>query len=183
MVAATLKILDSLNITQVIVVGHSFGTVNAAHLTRSPSFRSRIAGSILIDPIPFYLHLHHVAANIVYRTPRLLNANEWVFHYFAARDSDTSRALGRHVFWTETVLWKEDLQGMRTAVVLSGGDDIIEPEYVRKYLTGQDEPQAKWEDDSLEVLWFPRIGHGGVFNRKERVKRVLDVVHRFVTQS
>jgi pimeloyl-ACP methyl ester carboxylesterase len=66
-----------------------------------------IAATLLMDPIPFLLHYPAVAYNFVYRKPR--RANEWQLWYFASRDADIARALSRHFFWFESVLFREDV--------------------------------------------------------------------------
>lgn len=145
---------------------------------------------LLIDPIPFLLHLPSVAYNFVYRAPR--TANEWELWYFASRDADVSRALSRHFFWVENVLWKEELKGRRVGVVLSGADQIVDAEEVRAYLTGVDveemtgsgegggEMSRQWEKDGLEVLFYPDLDHAMVFDTRERRKPMLDIIRRFV---
>ena len=133
---------------------------------------------LFIDPIPFLLHLPNVAFNFVYREPRL--ANEWKIWYFASRDADISRALSRHFFWAENVLWKEELDGRKVGVVLCGADQIVNAKEVGKYLTGEQELNRRWEMDGLEVLFYPGLDHGVVFDTKERRKPMLDIVGRFV---
>jgi pimeloyl-ACP methyl ester carboxylesterase len=175
---AITRIINSLNIPAFVLVSHSYGTVVTTHMLHSPELAPRISSTVFIDPIPFLLHLPHVAFNFVYRKPRL--AKEWLIWYFASRDPDISRALSRHFFWAENVMWKDELEGKRTAVVLSGADQIVHAREVRRYLTGEDEPKAHWENDDLEVLFFPELDHAAVFNTKERRKPILSVIRRYV---
>lgn len=175
-------VLDDLKLPRVVVISHSYGTVVTAHLFRSAAFAPRISATIFIDPIPFCLHLPTVAYNFVYRVPK--GANEWQLHYFASRDPDISRALSRHFFWTENVLWKDDLAGKRVAIVLSGKDQIVPSENVRQYLTGESDVNEKWtstgDDGVLEVLFYPGIDHATIFDDREKIRQVLDVAHRYV---
>lgn len=83
-----------------------------------PSFAPRIATTLLVDPIPFLLHLPDVAFNFVYRASR--DADEWLLWYIVSRDLDVARTLARHFFGAENVLWKEELEGTRVAMVLCG---------------------------------------------------------------
>ena len=101
--------------------------------------------------------------------------------YFASRDADIARALGRHFYWFENVLFREELEGKKVAVSVAGQDQIIDGPGVRKYLTGGEEEQPYWEKDGLEVLWHPELDHATVFDTVERRKTLLDVVARFVT--
>lgn len=72
--------------------------------------------------------------------------------FFASRDPDVARTLGRYFFWRDCVLWKEDLLPCNeddahsdnksilwpghVAVVLSGADQIVASDLVWRYLTG-----------------------------------------------
>jgi pimeloyl-ACP methyl ester carboxylesterase len=172
------RILASLRITRITLVAHSYGTVLTTHILHDPFLSPLISSTLFIDPIPFLLHLPDVAFNFVYRKPR--TANEWELWYFASRDADISRALSRHFFWAENVLWKEELDGRRVAVVLCGADQIVHAQEVRKYLTGEQEMSRRWKKDGLEVLFYPGLDHAMVFDTKERRKPVLDILHRFV---
>jgi pimeloyl-ACP methyl ester carboxylesterase len=178
---AIATILDSLNIERFVLVSHSYGTVVSTHLLHSPDMAPRIAATVFIDPIPFLLHLPNVAYNFVYRKPR--EANEWQLWFFASRDPDVSRTLSRHFFWSENVMWKEELRGKKTAVVLSGADQIVPTGQVWKYLTGEEEVKEFWEKDDLQVLYCHGLDHATVFDTEQRRRPVLDVVHRFVAPA
>lgn len=173
-------ILDDLKLSQVVVISHSYGTIVTAHLFRNPQFAPRILATIFIDPIPFCLHLPAVAYNFVYRVPK--GANQWQLHYFASRDPDISRALSRHLFWTESILWKEDIAGNRVTVVLSGEDQIVGAPHVRQYLTGQSDMKESWtsDDGNLTVLFYPGIDHATVFDDDAKIRPILDAAHKYV---
>lgn len=212
MCAAITRILDAHGLRRIVVTGHSYGTVVAAHLLRrqwdsvstlSPHRHTQqpdheplvmttedgnrvtdeddggqggiiIAAALLIDPIPFLLHHPAVAYNFVYRQPR--RANEWQLWYFASRDADIARALSRHFFWFESILFREDVlpaldvagigpnasnEGNRrrlpVAVSLAGRDQIVDANAVRAYLTGgegeegADAPAAAAEGMDVDV--------------------------------
>jgi pimeloyl-ACP methyl ester carboxylesterase len=97
-------VLAANNVKSFVLVAHSFGTVISTYILRSPSLSPRVAGTVLIDPIPFLLSYPDVASNFVYRTPR--EANEWQLWYFASRDPDISRTLARHFFWSESIMFR-----------------------------------------------------------------------------
>ncbi|KAJ7891304.1 hypothetical protein B0H14DRAFT_3105204 [Mycena olivaceomarginata] len=153
------------------------------------SFRMTVAALVLIDPIPFLLHLPTVAHNFLYRAPGRRRANEWQLWYFASRDADVARVLGRCFFWEEGCIWREDLRrfgaedGRRVAVVLGGGDQIIPSADVREYLTADEAGEwaragggsERWASraERLEVLWFPGLDHATVFETKERRKMLM----------
>ncbi|KAH9848920.1 Alpha/Beta hydrolase protein [Lenzites betulinus] len=178
MLEAITTLLDTHGFKRVVVVGHSYGTVVAAHMLREPALCSRVSAWLLVDPIPFLLHLPPVAYNFVYRQPR--KANEWQLWYFASRDPDVARALARNFFWAENVLWKEDLEGKKVAVVLCGKDQIVDANEVRRYLTGDEgEVEFLWEENGLEVLYYPDLDHAMVFDTKETRRPLVDVLRRF----
>lgn len=171
------QILDDLGLDRVVVLSHSYGTVITTQMLHS-YFSPRVAAILFVDPIPFLLHLPDVAFNFLYRQPR--SANELQLWYFASRDPDISRTLSRHFFWSENVLWKEDLVGRPVAVWLSGKDQIVNSEQIRKYLTEEPTASEYWATDTLEMLFDPDLDHASVFDTKDRRKRLLDVLDRFV---
>jgi pimeloyl-ACP methyl ester carboxylesterase len=247
MCAAITRILNAHGLHRVVVAGHSYGTVVAAHLLRrqqksmdlplipltptTPHSAQQqleqeqnglsitdaegnhvttgdnlkgidIAATLLIDPIPFLLHHSAVAYNFVYRQPR--RANEWQLWYFASRDADVARALSRHFFWFESILFREDvirvtpmgdedegqkkkMQPPPTAVSLSGCDQIVDARAVHAYLTHGEvedpaagEPPSRWAKDGLEVLYFPGLDHATVFDKLKDRAPLLEILSRFV---
>ncbi|KAH0827380.1 hypothetical protein J3R83DRAFT_4033 [Lanmaoa asiatica] len=179
-VTAIRQILDTHSLGHVVIAAHSYGTVITAQLLRCPDFAPFVAATLFVDPIPFLLHLPDVAYNFVYRSPR--SANEWLLWYFASRDPDVSRTLLRHFFWAENILWKEDLHDKVVAVALSGQDQVVNAEAVRKYLTGEDEGTAYWREGRLEVLCYPELDHSMIFHTKKRWGRLIDVLDRFIRE-
>lgn len=125
--------LTSLDMNSVVLVGHSYGTIIAAHLLRAAThpqspmpfhdasdsaddldrkveplaLAKKIDSVLLVDPIPLLLHLPDVTYNFLYRKPK--EANEWLLWFFSSRDADVSRLLGRYLWWQECILWREDL--------------------------------------------------------------------------
>jgi len=67
-----------------------------------------------------------------------VHAKELILWYFGSKDIGVAHTLSRRFFWSENILWKEELgvnDGQRTAiVVLSGNDDIVNAQAVRQYL-------------------------------------------------
>ncbi|KAF8191601.1 hypothetical protein K438DRAFT_1907036 [Mycena galopus ATCC 62051] len=188
-------ILEDLDISQVTLAAHSYGTFLAGHIVSPPldtastgdpalTLSRKVAALVLIDPIPFLLHLPTVAHNFLYRAPGRYRANEWQLWYFASRDADVARVLGRCFFWEEGCIWREDLRrfsaegGRRVSVVLGGGDQIVPSAAVREYLTSDEVGEwaragggsERWvsRTEQLQVLWFPGLDHATVFETKER---------------
>ncbi|KAH9917611.1 Alpha/Beta hydrolase protein [Fomitopsis serialis] len=181
MLAALTTVLRHHNISTFVLAAHSYGTVLSAHVLRDAALSQRVAATLLIDPIPFLLYLPPVAYNFVYREPRA--ASEWQLWYLASRDPDIARALSRHFFWTENVLWKEDLEGRETAVVLCGEDQIVDSREVMAYLTGSEDLSLRWKKDGLEVLYFPGLDHSNQFYHEECRRPMIEVLSRFVNNG
>jgi hypothetical protein len=53
--------------------------------------------------------------------------------YFTSRDADVSRVLSRYFLLADSVLWKEEFEGRRVVVELSGTNQVIDTEVVREY--------------------------------------------------
>lgn len=184
------------------LVSHSYGSIPTTHMLRSTAFEKRIQSIILIDPVTIMLHLPNVAYNFTRRVPK--RANEWQLWYFASTDLGVAHCLGRHFFWRENILWKEDLllkggrqaiqdDGSRTrrvAVFLSGRDLIVDTAAVTAYLTTR--PQtigasdsiynaetgsgSDLEDEDIQVVVFPHLDHAQVFDSKRECDRVVEVI-------
>jgi hypothetical protein len=158
------------------------------------SLGSKIAHMVLIDPIPIFISNSTVAHNFLYRKPSTVcprqlgsipdievevgfqasppatpryysSAAAWQLWYFASRDADIARTLFRSFFWTECVVWREDIEvflsgnsvdgpavtgGLDSnrfrnmAVVLGGMDQVVPAEAIRRYLTGEKKWKERW---------------------------------------
>ncbi|KAI1383913.1 Alpha/Beta hydrolase protein [Hypoxylon trugodes] len=93
-----------------VLVSHSYGTALATHMLRSEKLFDRISSVVLVDPVTILLHLPDVAYNFTRRRPRW--ANEWQLWYFASMDPGVAHCLGRHFFWKDNIVWKEELLGI-----------------------------------------------------------------------
>ncbi|KAI0882354.1 uncharacterized protein GGS22DRAFT_170749 [Annulohypoxylon maeteangense] len=102
-------ILDAHGWDRFVLVSHSYGSALATHMLRSEDLADRISSAVLIDPVTILLHLPDVAYNFTRRRPR--EANEWQLWYFASMDPGVAHCLGRHFFWKDNIVWKEELVG------------------------------------------------------------------------
>lgn len=121
-----------------VLISHSYGSVITTHLLHNAAMEPKISSVLLIDPVSFLLHKPDVAYNFTVREPQL--ANEYQLSFFASKDPGVAHTLGRRFFWSENVLWLEDLMprirnGLRVTVSLSGRDLIVDTESVGRYLT------------------------------------------------
>jgi pimeloyl-ACP methyl ester carboxylesterase len=92
-----------------VLVSHSYGSVLTTHIIRNPDLAAHVHGVVLIDPVTLLLHLPDVAYNFTRRPPQ--TANEWQLWFFASMDVGIAEGLGRHFFWRENEVWKEELVG------------------------------------------------------------------------
>ncbi|EJP61516.1 uncharacterized protein BBA_09540 [Beauveria bassiana ARSEF 2860] len=163
-------ILEAHGWDKCVLVSHSYGSVVAAHLLRSPKIVQKIGPVLFVDPVSFLLHLPDVAYNFICREPR--RANEYLLSYFGSKDMGISHTLFRRFFWADNVLWTEDISKHRVSVVLAGRDIVTDTKVIRAYLMGPKDTTLKgkawkdeaWRDDGLEVEWFPQFDHGQVFD-------------------
>ena len=106
-----------------------------------------------------------------------------------------AHTLSRTFFWSENILWKEDLVDRRTIVFLSGKDSIINTPQVRAYLqnTGTHQSSQAFEkkelsktdsmlscsgeEGLLKVVWYEDLDHGQIFdNALTRDRLIRDVI-------
>lgn len=185
LVAQISAILAHHNLSKVVFASHSYGTILTPHLLSSPLTAPKIGSTILIDPIPFLLHLPDVAYNFTARRPR--HANEHQLWYFACTDMMVAHTLARGFFWSANVLWKEDLRGRDVTVSLSGRDLIVDTDAVGKYLNGVDLKseqrawrQSEWTGKGIDTLWWGTADHAQVFETVEGRAKLVRVVREYV---
>ncbi|KAG9086093.1 hypothetical protein FRC07_013208 [Ceratobasidium sp. 392] len=161
------------NIQEYSITAHSYGTALAAGIIRSTNNQTSSTDSslpllpaprslTLLDPICLLLHLPSVARNFLYRPPK--HANEHELYYFACTDPGVAHTLSRHFFWTQNIIWREDLAHIgrtdqavpRVAVVLSGSDIIVDAPAVWTYLTGLPVPENR---SAKPRLFVPPVPH------------------------
>ncbi|KAH7111282.1 hypothetical protein B0J11DRAFT_562554 [Dendryphion nanum] len=128
-------------------------------------------------------------ANPICRKPT--RANEHQLYYFASKDMGVSHTLFRRFFWSQNILWKEDIRNRRVTVVLGGKDLIVDTKVVKEYLTGNESvnqekgswQKREWKGDGLDVLWFPELDHGQVFDKKSTRARLVNVVRIYCARE
>lgn len=90
-----------------VLASHSYGSVILTHIMTDPHLSTRISGTLMVDPVTILLHMPDVAYNFTVRHP--VRANEWELWYFASKDPQIAHTLGRHFFWSENVLWRDQI--------------------------------------------------------------------------
>lgn len=181
---------------KVVLVSHSYGTVVATHLIKSPVTAPYVGPALFIDPVCFLLHLPDVAYNFTVRKP--VHANEHQLWYFPSKDMGVAHTLAKRFSWSDNIIWKEDLgveeararrkKGRKVTVALSGQDLIVDSEAVGHYLQSTTEKVVKqhsnlslgstekdlsswkrrqWQGSGLEILWYNALDHAQVFDSRE----------------
>lgn len=195
-----LQILHQQGWERFVLVSHSYGSVISSHLLHNPETSKMVGPIFLIDPVSILLHLPDVAYNFTCRPPQ--RANEQQLWYFATMDQGVAHTLGRSVliihvvafntdcarcfFWSEIILWKEDIEGHQVTVSLSGKDLIVDSEAVGRYLTkGVDMPTSEewkcleWEGKGLDILWFEELDHAQVFDSRRSCEILVNVIREY----
>ncbi|KAK9482513.1 hypothetical protein V1527DRAFT_476098 [Lipomyces starkeyi] len=175
-------ILSHHGFEMVVLVTHSYGSVIATHLLHNPAVANCIASVVVVDPITVQLHHPDVAYNFTFRKPK--SANEWLLWYFGSMDMGVAHTLGRRFFWSENILWKQDLCDRHVTIFLAEKDNIVHTEQVRAYLlnhpTGREiakdgDGKIMFHDQKiLKVVWCENLHHGHVFDAKIWRKRLVN---------
>lgn len=179
------------------MVSHSYGSVLSTHVLLSPTLGPRVPSVVLVDPVTVMLHMPSVAYNFTRRRPR--QANEWQLWYFASTDPGVAYCLGRHFFWSENIIWREDLiscgdkgpEARKTTVFLAGRDLIVDAAVVAQYLgeglaiSSEDDRvgQVQYDNnhgraDKVDVIISPKLDHAQIFDRVPDHRRLVEIVER-----
>ncbi|KAI7904032.1 Alpha/Beta hydrolase protein [Cokeromyces recurvatus] len=131
------NMLNEFGYDKAVYISHSLGTgVTSWVMNMAPE---TVAGLILIDPICFLLHHHHVAFNFVHRLPKTIF--EYILHYGAARELYISYYISRHFQWYETIYFCKEVDSVSTnilenaSIFLSENDGIVGSTHVHHYLS------------------------------------------------
>jgi hypothetical protein len=105
-----------------------------------------------------------------------------------------AHTLARTFFWSENILWKEDISDRRVSVFLGGRDLIVDTKQVALYLRGLDGMMADgWNEDGsregvedewtasdgrLKVFWADELDHAQIFDSRTRLPVLVDEVLR-----
>lgn len=196
-------ILDANGYERFILVSHSYGSVLSTQLLKHAPLASRVSAAVLIDPITLLLHMPTVAYNFTVRPPR--TAADWQLWHFASQDPCVAHCLGRHFFWYDNVLWRDELmalvkRGLRVTISIGGRDLIIDAEAVAKYVTEHVVPdptvandhmeldsgegsvnfkQRKWTGSGLDLMWWEDYDHAQVFYTKRDRGVLVDVIDKY----
>lgn len=177
------SIIDAHGWDDFAIVSHSYGSVPTTHiLTADAALSRRAKAATLVDPVTIMLQLPHVAYNFTRRAPR--TAAEWQLWYFASSDVGVATVLGRHFFWRQNIIWKDELLRLpgggqrKVTVSLAAKDIIVNAPAVAQYLQegpGTDVAEAN-EEGQVGVLWFPELDHAQVFDTPADYNKIIGCV-------
>jgi pimeloyl-ACP methyl ester carboxylesterase len=177
-------ILSRHGFDKVVLASHSYGSVISTHLLKDPTTAAKIGPVLFVDPVTFLLHLPDVAYNFTARRPR--HANEHQLWYFASTDMMVAHTLARNFFWSQNILWKDDLRGHDVTVSLAGRDLIVDSEAVGKYISDVDLKSEErgwkdmeWKGTGMETIWWPTADHAQVFERKDGRMKLAHVLREY----
>lgn len=190
LIDALVKIVAQQNLQDFVFVGHSYGTFFTSLFLRSPYLAARTHSIVMIDPVALLLHCPHVAYNFTKRKPE--EANEWQLYWAVQTDPDIAFTIGRRFCWREHVVWKEDLAGRKTTVIVGGRDNLVDPEAIASYITRGDwewtdadtfawqESPKYWKgEDPLELVWLEGYDHGQSFLSPKMLPTIVRVIERY----
>jgi len=106
-VRSVMKVLDFYNHEKVTFLAHSLGTVLVSWMFHDPACASKVASTVLLDPIIFLLCDPTVASVFVYKDPT--DCWDLLMHFFLSRELFISNALSRHFAWSYNILFVEEL--------------------------------------------------------------------------
>jgi len=187
--AEILSILEKHNWDRFVLAAISYGTVISSQMLKNVEIAPRIGPILFIDPIPFLIHQPDLVYNFLYRLPR--KPSEHQLYYFASTDMGVAHTLTRRMFWSDNILWKEDVEGRRMTVMLSEKDIVVDTKAVGRYLTrgkgvkavddyrGDEWRSRAWSGDGLDVLWFEGLNHGEVLDTKEDRETLIRVLMNY----
>ena len=181
-----LSILQKHGWDNFVLVGQSYGTIISAHMLHDHIIAPKISALVLFDPVAFLLHLPQVAYNFTRRLPQ--KANEHQLYFFASTDIGIAHTLARHTFWSECILWKEELGNRRATVILGAKDIVVASDAVGRYMTrplgiravdddrGDEWRTLDWTGEGIDVLWFPDNDHGEVIDTNRERRYLINAI-------
>eukprot|EP00397_Hematodinium_sp_SG-2012_P016772 GEMP01017123.1.p1 GENE.GEMP01017123.1~~GEMP01017123.1.p1 ORF type:complete len:417 (+),score=64.14 GEMP01017123.1:61-1311(+) len=161
---AVLDALERHKTQKAIIVGHSFGSIHASWVVQGiPDIVQRV---VLIDPVSLLLCLPCVARNYLYQEFTGLAGK---YHGMICMELGISRAMRRHFWWTESVLFPNMLPP-ESVVVLAEYDYFIPTKEI--YLSICD-----MSDKSVQAAVIPKIGHGRCLFDAKALRLLVDAIN------
>lgn len=103
---------------------------------------------------------------------RFLDPPDQAKAHFVRWELFQAHVLFRHFYWYHNNLWLDELPD-RCVVMLSGKDDILAPQLVRKHLEGYLQRHA---DADLQLLYYEEFPHGGFLANRSAQDEILSLL-------
>jgi hypothetical protein len=103
-----------------------------------------------------------------------------------------AHTLFRRFFWSENILWKEDISDKRTSIFLGGRDQVIDTKNVGMYLTNSNDfvdegldDDGSWKRSSgvwiapnglLKIICGEELDHAQIFDSERRLPGLVGEV-------
>jgi len=158
--------MRSHGVNSCVGVGHSFGSLPVAWLIRQ--YPAQLSRCVLIDPVAIFLNLPDVCVNFLYKQPKSIFGK--VLRFFAAREFGIARALMRHFFWTDSVLFPEMLPS-GSSVILMENDRIIPVKDI--YIGVAKLPK-------IRTIVLPGLDHGNFLVWPSACSKVIEQINRVI---
>ncbi|GBF96822.1 hypothetical protein Rsub_09678 [Raphidocelis subcapitata] len=130
------------------VVAHSYGTAVASRLLQTRP--GRVAHLALCDPVVFACFMPRLLRRFFYDAPATGSALADFAMASAARELHVAASLSRRFFWTDIILWENQIPP-GTLVVLSGRDALLAARETALWL--------EWHAPRVLVMVNPRLAH------------------------
>ncbi|CEG71114.1 hypothetical protein RMATCC62417_06899 [Rhizopus microsporus] len=156
------EMLHSSGYHQAVFVSHSMGTGISSWVSKYAS--DLIAGSVMIDPICFLLHHHHVAFNFMHKLPQ--GWMDYLLRYVVARELYISHFISRHIKWYEMIHFGHQLKN--TSIFLSERDRIIGSLLVHSFLSSK----------TPDVHIMPTLEHAQFLVNSKWKSLILEHIHK-----
>lgn len=164
--------------TEALFIGHSYGTFLMSQLCRLRS--DLLCGAVFLDPMCFMLHLGTTTYNFLYAAQAPTEPDPGIIRKTLRSELLINLCLRRHFFWTQSCLWKEDLEAAglasgegacsATVVAFTMNDGIIPVDEVLNHLSG-----------SVDLLVSPTGEHGTAITEQWFVQKVFERVELLLT--
>jgi pimeloyl-ACP methyl ester carboxylesterase len=160
------KLLAHFKLLDVCLVGHSYGSVVVAWILRAMKDYNKVVFNyrlVLMDPVSLYLLVPKVCYSFLYEQPK--GFFQRVTRHWASEELGVAIALRRRFFWTQCVLFAEELPSDST-VFLSENDHIVPVDIVyeecKKY---------------VKTVKFPGTSHGGILGSLAHTSVIANAIN------
>lgn len=181
--------LDSYQMKNLMLCGHSFGSCQLTWMINSPQLKSRVRSMILLDPVNILLHEPDVVVNFLYtRNPdhedsyngkpgsligKLIRFfNETKIHLVASSELFVEYYLRRNFAWYNSELWLEDIPlDVKVLVCLAKNDEIANAKKIERELSRLGKSR-----NNIQTIVWNAVGHAHCISNPDRWSEICDAM-------